>query len=363
MSKNIRVLNVDDSAFIRKLLKDILESDDDFDVVDQAKNGKEAIEKIKQNKYDVITLDIEMPVMDGLTTLKEIMKICPTPVVMMSSLTKEGEQITLDALNLGAVDFITKPKNVFSVSSDEIKACIIDKIKNARKANMKMVRYSSLSLSRNNNYTKIPNEYNVIKHNIGSADTIKTIIAIGTSTGGPRALHEVIPNISGKVNAPVLIVQHMPKGFTKSLAERLDLISSVKVKEAEDGEILKNGWAYIAPGGVHMKIKSFGADKFKIFLDDSENVNGHKPSVDAMMFSVSKSSVREVVSVVMTGMGNDGAKGIETLKTEKNAKTIAEDEKTCIVFGMPKAAIETGKVDFIVPLNKIADEINKIMGV
>ncbi|EHL17267.1 hypothetical protein HMPREF9630_00434 [Peptoanaerobacter stomatis] len=359
MTKNIRVLNVDDSAFIRKLLKDILGSDDDFAVVDQAKNGKEAIEKIKQNKYDVITLDIEMPIMDGLTTLKEIMKVCPTPVVMMSSLTKEGEQITLDALNLGAVDFITKPKNVFSVSSDEMKAGIIDKIKNARKANMKMVRYSSLSLSRNNNHIKTPNEYNTIKN----ADTIKTIIAIGTSTGGPRALHEVIPNISGKVNAPILIVQHMPKGFTKSLADRLDLISNVKVKEAEDGEVLKNGWAYIAPGGIHMKIKSFGVDKFKIFLDDSENVNGHKPSVDAMMFSVSQSNVREVVSVVMTGMGNDGAKGLETLKIDKKAKTIAEDEKTCIVFGMPKAAIETGKVDFIVPLNKIADEINKIMGV
>lgn len=365
MNKNIRVLNVDDSAFVRKLLRDILTNDKDFSKITQVKNGKEALEELKNNKYDVITLDVEMPVMDGISTLKEIMKLYPTPVIMMSSLTKEGEQITLEALNLGAVDFITKPKNIFSVNIDEIKMGIIEKIKGARKANMSMMKYSSLSfvsknISEKKESQKIKTVVNTSSH---TGDSIKTIVAIGTSTGGPRALHEVIPNISDNINAPVLIVQHMPKGFTKSLAERLDSISNIRVKEAEDGEMLKKNFAYIAPGGFHLKIKSVGADRYKVFLDDSENVNGHRPSVDAMMTSVSQTPIKNVVAVIMTGMGNDGAKGLDTLKKEKNAKTIAEDAKTCVVFGMPKSAIETGSVDYVVPLNKIADEINKIMGV
>lgn len=356
MGRNIKVLNVDDSAFIRKLLRDILSTDKDFVKIDQAKNGKEALELIQKNDYDVITLDIEMPILDGISTLKEIMRLKATPVVMLSSSTKEGAKITLDALELGAVDFITKPQNIFLINEKELKSDIIDTVKSAIKVNLNIMKTPHICSFQKKSQTKpISNSFN--------SQSIKTIIAIGTSTGGPRALHEVIPNISANINAPILIVQHMPKGFTKSLADRLNSVSNINVKEAEDGDILKNGFAYVAPGGQHMKIKQIGLDKFKIYLEDSENISGHKPSVDAMMFSILENKVKEVIAVIMTGMGNDGAKGMERLKVEKKAKTIAEDEKTCVVFGMPKSAIETGKVDSIVPLNKIADELNKIMGV
>lgn len=356
MGRNIKVLNVDDSVFIRKLLRDILSTDKDFVKIDQAKNGKEALELIQKNDYDVITLDIEMPILDGISTLKEIMRLKATPVVMLSSSTKEGAKITLDALEIGAVDFITKPQNIFLINEKELKSDIIDTVKSAIKVNLNIMKTPHVySFPKKPQIKPISNSFN--------SQSIKTIIAIGTSTGGPRALHEVIPNISANINAPILIVQHMPKGFTKSLADRLNSVSNINVKEAEDGDILKNGFAYVAPGGQHMKIKQIGLDKFKIYLEDSENISGHKPSVDAMMFSILENQVKEVIAVIMTGMGNDGAKGMERLKVEKKAKTIAEDEKTCVVFGMPKSAIETGKVDSIVPLNKIADELNKIMGV
>ena len=356
MGRNIKVLNIDDSAFIRKLLRDILSTDKDFATIDQAKNGKEALELIQKNDYDVITLDIEMPILDGISTLKEIMKAKAIPVVMLSSSTKQGAKITLDALELGAVDFITKPQNIFLINENELKSDIIDKIKSATKVNLNIMKTPHICSFQKKMQTKqVSNSLN--------SQSVKTIIAIGTSTGGPRALHEVIPNISANINAPILIVQHMPKGFTKSLADRLNTVSNINVKEAEDGDILKNGFAYVAPGGQHMKIKQIGLDKFKIYLEDSENISGHKPSVDAMMLSILENPVKEVIAVIMTGMGNDGAKGMERLKVEKKAKTIAEDEKTCVVFGMPKSAIETGKVDSIVPLDKIADELNKIMGV
>lgn len=358
MTRGIRVLNVDDSAFIRRLLRDIFSSDKDFCVIDQAKNGKEAIEMLNQKSYDVITLDIEMPILDGLSTLKEIMKIKDIPVIMLSSSTKEGAKITLDALEFGAVDFITKPKNIFSVDLNELKIDIIDKVKSAAKVNVSIIKNShitDISVKRKTANPILFNSYN--------CESVKTLILIGTSTGGPRALHEVIPNISSNINAPILIVQHMPKGFTKSLADRLNSVSNIVVKEAQDGDILKNGVAYIAPGGLHMKVKSIGINRFKIYLEDSENISGHKPSVDAMMLSVCQNPIKEIIAVIMTGMGSDGAKGLEKLKIEKKAKTIAEDEKTCVVFGMPKSAIETGKVDKVVPLNNIADELNKIMGV
>jgi fused chemotaxis regulator ; protein-glutamate methylesterase in two-component regulatory system with chea len=362
MINKIRVLNVDDSAFVRKLLKDVFSSDKDFILIDQAKNGKEALELLSKNNYDVITLDVEMPVMNGIEALREIMKIKPTPVVMLSTETKDGATITIEALDIGAADFITKPKNIFANNNSDLKKEIITTVKNASKVNVKL-----LSLKKSGAHNAMVNKVDTVAKNnrisSGNSTLVKNIVTIGTSTGGPRALHEVIPNISGKINAPVLIVQHMPKGFTKSLADRLNMVSQLSVKEAEDGEILQNGFAYIAPGDKHLKIKSAGVDKYAVYLDGGDAINGHRPAVDAMMYSIADNPIKNVIAVVMTGMGNDGAKGLEKLKLVKNAKTISEDEKTCVVYGMPKAAAETGKVDMVVPLNNIANEINKLMGV
>lgn len=362
--KKIRVLLVDDSAFIRRILKDMLETDPQIQVVDTAKNGKEALEKLKSIEVDVVTLDVEMPLMNGIEVLKEIMQTSPFPVVMISSYTKSGEDLTLQALSIGAVDFITKPSNLFKMNSKEIQDSVVEKVKTAayvkvrthfsQTSSNKMVVASNAALQKET--ITVVNKQDKVFQNT----KVKNIITIGTSTGGPRALQAVVSNISEKVNAPVVIVQHMPPGFTKSLAERLNQMSRISVKEAEDGEYLKNNTAYIAPGDRHLLFEQV-RDEIKISLDNGPNVSGHKPSVDAMYSSVAKLKVNNIVAVIMTGMGQDGAKGIKQLKEERNAITIAEDESTCIVFGMPKSAIATGKVDKVVPLDRISAEINKLM--
>lgn len=354
--KKIRVLIVDDSAFIRKILKDILSLDSEIEIIDIAKNGQEALEKLLTSDVDVITLDVEMPIMDGISTLKKIMKDKPTPTLMLSSLTQSGAELTIQALNLGAVDFITKPSNIFKISDENVKSLIIDKIKIASKIEVTKNNFISKEIVILKKESKIEFNYN------SKSEAVEQIIAIGTSTGGPRALQEVIPNISENINAPVVVVQHMPAGFTKSLAERLNSISKITVKEAEHGEILKNGVAYIAPGEKHLKFKK-EAKNIKIILDDSDKISGHKPSVDAMFYSLSEIPFKKIVSVIMTGMGSDGSKGMKTLKENKNVYSIAEDESTCVVFGMPKSAINIGAVDKILPLSLISKEINKLMGV
>ncbi|SHJ43815.1 protein-glutamate methylesterase/protein-glutamine glutaminase [Tepidibacter formicigenes] len=354
----IKVLIVDDSAFIRKIIRDILSADRQIQVVDVAKNGKEAIEKLMTNEVDVITLDVEMPIMNGILTLEKIMNQKPTPVVMLSSLTKSGADLTIQALNLGAVDFITKPSNIFKINDEEIKSLITDKIKIASR-----VKVSKKPYTVEKKIKKI-NKENLNKKDINiRSDTVEYIIAIGTSTGGPRALQEVVTNISKNINAPIVIVQHMPPGFTKSLAERLNNISQIFVKEAEDGEIIKNGVAYIAPGDRHIKFKNEGK-RIKIVLDDGQKVSSHKPSVDAMFYSLCEIDLKKMIAVVMTGMGSDGTKGLKKLKEMKsNVISIAEDESTCVVFGMPKSVINLGLADKVLPVNFISKEINKLMGV
>lgn len=355
----IKVLITDDSALIRKLVRDMLEADPAFEVAGTAKNGKEALEFVKRHPVDVLTLDVEMPVMDGISTLRELMRIRPLPVVMFSSLTGEGAEMTFRALDLGAVDFIEKPTNVFGIKAMEIQAELKEKVRQAATAKIKKtsapeevsepkVSFSSLRMNQ--------------QKNLDDSEIVK-LIAIGTSTGGPRALQEVIPKISPKIRAPILIVQHMPKGFTKSLAERLNAVSKIRVKEAEDQEPLVNGTVYIAPGDRHLNLRAVSKNKYRISLDDGPLVTGHKPSVDAMFDSLSEEFAGEITTVVMTGMGADGARGVKKLKDMRNSYNIAEDESTCVVFGMPKSAIATGKIDKIVPLSRIAGEINKLMGV
>lgn len=354
----IKVLIVDDSAFMRKVLSDIISNSDKMEVAGTAKNGKDAIEKIKTLKPDVVTLDVEMPVMDGLTALKTIMSEFPLPVVMLSSVTKEGADATLKALELGAIDFISKPSSIFKVNTDDIVTEINDKIVVASRVKFRSTVRSTIPK---------PREPVVARPSPKSGDMkrgskIDKIIAIGTSTGGPKALQEVVPKLPGHLNASAIIVQHMPPKFTKSLAERLDGMSEFNVKEAEDREMLKPGYAYIAPGDQHLKLKRVGSD-YQIILTKEPPVTGHRPSVDAMYYSLADLGLFNVIAVIMTGMGSDGAKGLERIKHETSGHIIAQNEESCVVYGMPKSAVKTGVVDKECDLQQISNEIVKAMGV
>lgn len=348
MADKVKVLVVDDSAFMRRIISDILSESEEIEVIGTAKNGEEALQKAKELKPNVITLDIEMPVMDGLTCLKNLLAIKKIPVVMLSSLTLEGANATIQALEYGAVDFITKPTNLFDISGEDKKKEIIDKVKIASISSI------NKTYSRNIAHKKVKND--IIKSN-----KINKIVAIGTSTGGPKALQEVIPRIPGNVPAAFLIVQHMPPGFTRSLAERLNTLSELTVKEAEDGEIIKPGYAYIAPGDFHMKLER-GTD-LKIRLTKDPPLSGHRPSVNMMMESLADTGLNNVIAVVMTGMGNDGSEGVKKIKNKNNGYIIAQDEQSCVVYGMPRMAVSTGVVDSVVSLKDITKEIMKNVGV
>lgn len=357
-SKKIRVLVVDDSAFMRKIIGDLLGNEKDIEVVDFARNGKEAIEKAKLKQPDIITLDVEMPILSGLDAITELMKIQPTPkVIMVSSLTTEGADATIRALELGALDFVAKPtKSLFSFDSEGLKEDLLRKIRNLSSTKMK----TSL-------ITKYETVRKPLEQAVKSQGTVsgkfKYVIAIGTSTGGPRALQEVIPLFPKDIPAAILIVQHMPPGFTKSLAERLDSLSYIDVKEAQNGDILKPGCAYLAPGDYHMVLNKGSGEDLKIELNKNPQVTGHRPSVNVMMDSVAGTVTnRNLIAVMMTGMGNDGSEGILKIK-KKGGKTIAQDEETCVVYGMPKSAVAVGAVDKIVPLQEITKEALKFMGV
>lgn len=349
----IKVLVVDDSALIRKIVIDILEEDEEIKVVGTARNGKDAIEKISLLKPDVITLDIEMPIMDGISTLKEIVRNHKIPVVMLSSLTVKGADLTLKALDIGAVDFVTKPKNIFSIGSISEKNKLIRKVKIASKIRIdeKQKTFEQIKL--------FEEDENKRKYN--NDNPYDNIIAIATSTGGPKALQEVIPKLPYNINGTIVVVQHMPAGFTKSLAIRLNSISQIKVKEGEDNEKLKKGYCYIAPGDFHMNIYQQG-NEFFIKLNKEEPISGLRPSADILMNSVSKLNGINKIGIVLTGMGSDGSKGISQIKN-KGGYTMAQDEKTSIVFGMPRSAIDTGNIDLVLPLDKFGNEIIKRAGV
>lgn len=370
----IRVLVVDDSAFMRKVLSDMIGSHSEFEVVDTAKNGQEAIDKIKKLTPDVVTLDIEMPIMDGLTALEKIMESDPLPIIMLSSLTKEGADATIRSLELGAVDFITKPSSIFKINTDDVKLELIEKIKMASKISMKSKSFKKSSWPKKEISESMPkgtqmgsraSESSLFgegKPKLPHGNRVDKIVAIGTSTGGPRALQSVIPRLPGNINASFVVVQHMPPGFTKSLAERMNSLSELSVKEAEHGDVMKPGWVYIAPGDYHLRIKKSGADYIIQLLQD-DLVTGHRPSVDAMMYSIADQKITNIVGVIMTGMGADGARGLERVKKELKGTIIAQDEDSCVVFGMPKSTIQLGVVDKVVTLNDIANEIVRAVGV
>ena len=371
-----KLLVVDDSAFMRKLISDFFSDHRHIEVIGSARNGKDAIKKIEQLKPDVVTMDVEMPEMNGMEALKEIMQKYPLPVIMLSSTTKRGAENTLMAMEYGAVDFVAKPSGSISLDLHKIKDELVRKVEEASKVTVsklkKPFRKSTVADQAirhpfNNEESKVKS---LLKPTVNIdipikktewSKTSKKIILIGTSTGGPRALQEVITKIPANVGAPILIVQHMPAGFTKSLAARLDQLSEIHVKEAEQGDLLQKGTAYIAPGGYHLKLRKVGSS-FAVVLDNQEPPRaGHRPSVDVMFEDVSQYSEFDKIAVIMTGMGYDGSKGLVSLKKTGNVMAIAESAETCIVYGMPKAAVETQLVDEVADVDDIAQTIMKYM--
>lgn len=344
----IRVLIVDDSATARAMIKDILENDPGIEVVGIAPDAFVARDKIVQLKPDVVCLDVEMPRMDGITFLKKLMKYMPTPVLMISSLTKKGAEITLEALESGAMDFVTKPHANIYDGIETIEQEIIAKVK-------------AIAKTRPKPPSVLPKK---TAHPIASralAETTKKVIAMGSSTGGTEALREVLQQMP-RSSPGIVIVQHMPPSFTSAFANRLNDLCEIEVKEAEHGDFVEVGKALIANGSYHMVLRRSGA-RYTVELGGGEKVSGHKPSVDVLFNSVAKYAGRNAIGVIMTGMGGDGGKGMLNMKNA-GAWTIAQDEKSCVVFGMPKVAIELGGVKEIVPLDKIPsvvlDAVNKI---
>ena len=353
--KNILV--VDDSALMRRVLCDIIESDDRFHVEDRAANGLEALNLLSSKTYDAVVLDVNMPRMNGLELLEELHKRnIPAKVMMASTDTMEGAKITLDALELGALDFIHKPGNAMDCRDGAFKTRMLDILAAVADSGLNMFRKEP------------PRERSVAAPTVNPArkSTVpvagRKIVALASSTGGPKALQSVVPKLPANLKAPVVIVQHMPVGFTASLAERLDSLSKVRVKEAEEGDVLEEGTVYIARGGKHLNILTMSS-KYSVHYSDEPNREGVKPCANYMYESLANSKYDEVVCVVMTGMGADGTKGITNLKEKKKLHVIAQEASTCAVYGMPRSVVNAGLADQIVPLEQIAQEIITNVGV
>jgi two-component system chemotaxis response regulator CheB len=344
MSRKIRVLIVDDSALMRQALTILLQRDHQIEVVGVAADPFIARDLIKALNPDVLTLDVEMPRMDGLTFLEKLMNARPMPVVMVSSLTEEGCETTLRALELGAIDFVLKPRIDLREHLDELAQDVIGKIYAAAAARiLPRQRREPRAVSRD-----------AAPRTLASASMIRTtdrVIAVGASTGGTEALKDFLMMLPA--DAPgVIIVQHMPEKFTKSFAERCDQLCTIRVKEAEDGSRVLAGHALIAPGNYHMALRRNGAQYF-VHVYSGPPVNRHRPSVDVLFQSAAECAGRNTVGIIMTGMGADGARGLLAMR-EAGARTIAQDEATSVVFGMPKEAIALGAAEAVLPLDRIA---------
>jgi two-component system chemotaxis response regulator CheB len=339
MKDRIKVLVVDDSAVVRKVFREELSRERDIEVIGTAPDPYVARDKIVKLKPDVITLDIEMPRMDGLTFLKKLMKHYPLPVIIVSSLTEKGGKLAMDALSLGALEVMSKPSTAYSVGEMGIQ--LIDKIRAVARVKVKPKGESSSS-SENIQIKKTPKAL---------SKTTNKIIAIGASTGGTEALKAILTEMPP--NAPgILVVQHMPANFTTSFAERLNELSAMKIKEARDGDSLVHGVALLAPGNYHMLLKRSGA-RYYVQIKKGPLVHHQRPAVDVLFHSVAAYAGGNAVGVILTGMGSDGAFGLLKMK-EAGARTMAQDEKSCIVFGMPKEAIKLGAAEKVVPLKSIA---------
>lgn len=345
MASPIRVLVVDDSPFMRRAIIRMITSEPGIEIVGQAANGAEAIPLIASLRPDVVTMDVEMPVMDGLTALKRIMAEQPLPILIMSTLTQAGSSAALQALELGAFDFVPKPESsmldVFTVQHE-----LISKIKEASRPRLtSSFRPAPFSAPPMRDEPRL--------------DPVIEVVAIGISTGGPPALQAVLPQLPSDLPVPVVVVQHMPPGFTRSLAERLDKLSGVRVKEAEQGEMLEAGTVYIAPAGWHLTAKAEGRGASLQLIDSSDSKLWHKPSVDVLMTSVATIFGARALGLIMTGMGNDGTAGARAMK-RAGAQIWAQDEETSVVYGMPRAVFEAGVVDKVLPLPRIGPELTRL---
>lgn len=337
----IKVLVVDDSALMRSLLSEIIRSEPEFLLVGAASDAYAAKDLVNQYRPDVITLDVEMPKVDGLTFLEKLMKARPTAVIMISSLTEQGADVTLRALELGAVDYLAKPKLDIAKGIEQYRAEIISKIRSAAKANIASSKPRTVSQPGKIQFK-----------------TTEKLIAIGASTGGTEAIKAVLTQLP--IDSPgIVITQHMPPGFTTSFANRLNSLCRITVQEAKGGERIVPGYAYLAPGDKHLKVVRSGAD-FRIELDDGPRVSGHKPAVDVMFQSVALAAGSHALSVVLTGMGKDGAFGTRCI-AEHGGYTLAQDEQSSLIFGMPQEAIKTGVVKKVVALDDVSRTLIEVL--
>lgn len=372
----IRVLVVDDSGFFQKRIAEILKSVADIKIVGFANNGREAIEKVESLNPDVVTMDYEMPVMDGLTALRHIMKAKPTPVLMFSSLTYDGARVTLDALDAGAVDFLPKNFEDLQRGGDKIRNTLSDKIKSVAKYYNRSVSsqaYSSAptqtqtapsaSLSQNTSVRETPrvpvNKPPIPKE---PADTTNDtharlkpvdVVLIGTSTGGPVALQKVLAGLPASFSKPIVLIQHMPASFTGAFAERLDKLCNIGVKLAEDGDELKAGQALLAPGGQQLLL-----DRGRVKIVDGDDRVNYKPCVDITFASAAKHYPGKALGIILTGMGSDGKDGAQLMK-QSGSPIWAQDEKTCVIYGMPMAIAKANLADAILPLHEITGKLIK----
>jgi two-component system chemotaxis response regulator CheB len=353
----VKVLVVDDSGFFRRRVYEILSADPNIQVIGTATNGREAIEQAQALKPDVITMDYEMPMMDGITAVRNIMQRCPTPVLMFSSLTHEGARVTLDALEAGAVDFLPKNFEDISRNPERVKQLLCEKIHTIARSNRRSLSSApampvTAAASQAKPAVRATSVARPLAAPASSSAAPKRkpykLVAIGTSTGGPVALQRVLTQLPANFPAPIVLIQHMPAAFTKAFAERLDKLCRISVKEAEDGDVLRPGLALLAPGGKQMMVDARGVVRI---LPGDERLN-YKPCVDITFGSVAKSYGDKVLAVVMTGMGADGREGARLLK-QVGSQVWAQDEASCVIYGMPMAIVKANLADAIYPLDDI----------
>ena len=378
MKKNILV--VDDSALMRRVICDIINSDSNFQAKDTCKDGLEAYERLKTTTYDGVVLDVNMPRMDGLQLLEKLQEDnIKANVIMVSTLTTKDAEVTILALERGAIDFVTKPTAIAEAKGEDFKKKVLEVLNavlNSRQFTRPVRTTTSAARPARTARTTDagssalkPGAQDTVKPSVAAnftrlkATGKNKLVALACSTGGPKALQSVIPFLPKDLDAPMVLVQHMPAGFTKSMADRLNEVSPIAVKEAEDGDKLEKGHIYVAPGGKHMEVVKCTDGSHKISLNNMPAIGGLRPCANITYDSLSKSGFDEIVCVVLTGMGADGTNGILSLGHHKPIHVISQSAETCIVYGMPKAIEESGVVDEVVPLEKVAETIVKNVGV